>query len=150
MKSTLSNTASSTERHSPYVTSRFAPLLFAAGAALLGGAVLLYGLVAPHAVNRRCLLVVETGLPCPLCGGTRALSALAHGDIPDALHWHAFAAVFVPLLFLSGIAALILTKHRQKIVSRLYLFTGLAGWMWLGYYILRVFAVLIGGTKWAT
>ena len=33
----------------------------------------------------RCPFLALTGLPCPTCGTTRALAALAQGDIPRAL-----------------------------------------------------------------
>jgi hypothetical protein len=33
-----------------------------------------------------------TGIPCLTCGGTRALLALAHGDLYLALHWNPLVA----------------------------------------------------------
>lgn len=43
-----------------------------------------------------CLLRKLTGWPCPLCGGTRALRALAHGDWATAL-WTSPLAVLLGL-----------------------------------------------------
>lgn len=48
-----------------------------------------------------CPLRAATGLPCPLCGASRAFTALAHGDVGGALAYHlpvvllAFAAVLL-------------------------------------------------------
>lgn len=47
-----------------------------------------------------CLFYSIVGLPCPGCGGTRALTALLGGDIAAALHWH-------PLIILMLCAALL-------------------------------------------
>lgn len=38
-----------------------------------------------------CLFHEATGLPCALCGGTRAAKALVHGDFQRALHLNAAA-----------------------------------------------------------
>jgi len=32
-----------------------------------------------------CVFHAMSGLPCPLCGGTRAACAILHGDLPSAL-----------------------------------------------------------------
>lgn len=45
-----------------------------------------------------------SGLPCAMCGGTRAASALVKGDWKQALEWNAMA---VPLLAAMAIAALL-------------------------------------------
>jgi len=34
-----------------------------------------------------------TGRPCPLCGLTHAMFALAKGHVGEALHWHALSPV---------------------------------------------------------
>jgi Na+-driven multidrug efflux pump len=39
----------------------------------------------------RCLFRAWTGLPCPFCGGTRALRALARGDWVEALYHNPLA-----------------------------------------------------------
>jgi hypothetical protein len=45
-----------------------------------------------------CPFLALTGLWCPFCGGTRALDALAAGDVGVALSMNAIAVVLVPLL----------------------------------------------------
>ena len=39
-----------------------------------------------------------TGRPCPLCGLTRAMFALAKGHWAEALHWHALSPLAVVML----------------------------------------------------
>lgn len=54
-----------------------------------------------------CVFHGLTGLPCPLCGGTRAASALLHGDLARALHLNALAIPALGLLLLIGILSLL-------------------------------------------
>ena len=39
-----------------------------------------------------------TGHPCPLCGLTRAMFALAKGHVGEALHWHALSPLAALML----------------------------------------------------
>jgi hypothetical protein len=68
----------------------------------LGGFVLailgLHLATAWHLPLPVCLLRKFTGIPCPFCGSTRSLAALAHGEIAAALGWN-------PLTFFAGVAA---------------------------------------------
>jgi Protein of unknown function (DUF2752) len=45
-----------------------------------------------------CPLKHVTGIPCPTCGGTRALRALAHGTLFAALRWNPLVAVAAVVL----------------------------------------------------
>jgi len=55
-----------------------------------------------------CPLRVTTGVPCPGCGLTRAVMALATGDLAEALHWHPLVFLLAPILvFTIGRAMLI-------------------------------------------
>lgn len=45
-----------------------------------------------------CPLHAETGLLCPLCGGTRALEALARGRIGSAVGYNALVVCSLPLV----------------------------------------------------
>jgi len=47
---------------------------------------------------RLCGFYWLTGRPCPLCGLTRALCALAKGHWRDALHFHALSPLALALL----------------------------------------------------
>jgi hypothetical protein len=59
-----------------------APSMRAAGAALLGTAVV-RTLVAPG-VGFACPLHTLTGVPCPFCGMTRGVTSIVHGDLVAA------------------------------------------------------------------
>jgi hypothetical protein len=50
-----------------------------------------------------CLFHEATGLPCALCGGTRAAKALVHGDFQRALHLNAAAFPAVAGLSLAAL-----------------------------------------------
>ena len=47
-----------------------------------------------------CPIHQFTGLLCPGCGGTRALSALAHGHVLEALRWNALTTLLLPAALL--------------------------------------------------
>ena len=53
----------------------------------------------------RCPFYELTGLLCPGCGATRALAALAHGNLADALHWNALVVMLLPVFVVWGAAA---------------------------------------------
>lgn len=48
-----------------------------------------------HISPLRCPLKAATGLDCPLCGGTRALAALLHGQLGVALDQNLLAVTVV-------------------------------------------------------
>jgi hypothetical protein len=58
-----------------------------------------------------CVFKVVTGLPCVTCGSTRALAALAAGEVLAAVRWNPLAAaaafgavVYVPYGAMTGLA----------------------------------------------
>jgi hypothetical protein len=53
---------------------------------------------ARHAVYPQCLLYNTTGIYCAGCGATRAIHALLHGRVIEALHDNALFAAALPLL----------------------------------------------------
>jgi hypothetical protein len=44
----------------------------------------------------RCPVFFWLHLYCPGCGGTRALAALLHGSLNEAMHWNAMVVLFLP------------------------------------------------------
>src|ERR1700748_2436065 len=72
----------------------------AIGACACAGASLFLFAVDPsqHAVYPQCLLYNLTGIYCAGCGATRALYALLHGRVIEALHDHALFVAGLPLL----------------------------------------------------
>lgn len=93
--------------------------------ALPAGLVLLLAFVARFIIDRqlpmpRCLLRELTGVPCPTCGGTRSLAALAEFDWPTAWSMNplVFAACGAALL-LVGDQLVALRRNRRAILPAL-------------------------------
>jgi len=72
----------------------------ALAACACGGAATFLYLVDPnrHAVYPTCLLYQTTGIYCAGCGATRAVHALLHGRIIEALHDNALFVLALPFL----------------------------------------------------
>ena len=58
----------------------------------------------------RCPVLLWLHLYCPGCGGTRALAALFHGRLLEAMHWNALLVVSLPFA-----AAFFATAYRRAI-----------------------------------
>jgi hypothetical protein len=81
----------------------------ALAACACGGATAFLYAVDPnrHAVYPQCLLYNATGIYCAGCGATRAMYALLHGRVIEALHDNAlFVAALPLLLYVAGSYAL--------------------------------------------
>ncbi len=79
---------------------------------LWGGAALAGAAAAPFARTLAagapaCLFHALTGVPCPTCGATRALLALARLDVPAALAWNPLVAVAAVVFLAGGLVALL-------------------------------------------
>ena len=61
-----------------------------------------------------CLLQSVTGLPCPACGSTRAVSALFQGDIHGAFFWHPLIPVTLACLPILAIFVFIYRKRKKR------------------------------------
>jgi hypothetical protein len=44
----------------------------------------------------RCPIFFWLRIDCPGCGGTRAVAALLHGRLNEAIHWNAMVVLFFP------------------------------------------------------
>lgn len=91
-----------------------------------------------------CPLHGVMGLPCPACGLTRALTALAQGDIVSALWWNALSLPVAALLLLAPLVALWeLAAGRRYEFYRRVLFSQraamLAGACVIVYHVTRTF-----------
>ncbi len=62
----------------------------------------------------RCRIYEWTGLLCPGCGATRALAALAHGGIAEALQWNGLVVLLLPVLAAWGARAYCRTFSGQE------------------------------------
>jgi hypothetical protein len=66
-----------------------------------------------------CPLHAATGLPCPGCGVTRGISALAQGDVALALGANPFSLVVWPALAVLGLSALLAQSRVDALERRL-------------------------------
>ena len=75
-----------------------------------------------------CSFLVQTGYPCPTCGLTTSVSAMAHGRFVLALASHPFGVVLFAGLVVLTSAAVYEAATGQKALSRL---GRPAWWIWL-------------------
>jgi hypothetical protein len=68
----------------------------AAVAVAVAGLVLLRFDPATSGFYPHCPVFFWLHLYCPGCGGTRALAALLHGRLGEAVHWNPLAVIFLP------------------------------------------------------
>src|SRR3954449_12223300 len=64
-----------------------------------------------------CPFRTVTGLPCPLCGGTRAFAWAARGDV-GFLHYNAFWVFVAVAMVLAGAAVLVLRRPFVDALTR--------------------------------
>ena len=93
-----------------------------------------------------CPLRLMTGLPCPLCGTTRALSALSHGQFKEAFLLNPLSCIVFTLTPLATVLFLIYLclkkeksflhstlwpKNAERYAIKIGLFLILANWIYL-------------------
>ena len=86
-----------------------------------------------------CFFKLLTGLPCPICGSTRALAALARLELATALRLNPFivlVAITIPLVVILRIATgfkitLILKPHEKTLLGLLVFFLFFSNWLFL-------------------
>jgi hypothetical protein len=89
----------------------------------------------------QCMLLKLTGIPCPFCGGTRALSALAIGDFTAALRWNPLATFGFVSVLVSALVSLIRGRHLRFSQSRIqWIVLGIIislNWLYLIFFLPR-------------
>jgi hypothetical protein len=117
--------------------------------ALLSAGILLVGANVLKIRVWVCAFRELTGLPCPGCGMTRAMSALCKGQLERALSYHPLSPlVFVALLMLAVITFLP-QRSRAIVLPQLHLleqrtgFSTLSILALLGYGIWRITSILL-------
>ena len=81
---------------------RIAMVLFAAVVVPLGAAFVRAFPPTEYGFYPRCLLFQFAGLHCPGCGATRAVAALLHGDVAQALAYNPLFVLALPLFGWAG------------------------------------------------
>ena len=66
-----------------------------------------------------CVLHASTGLPCPGCGMSRAISAISQGDFSAALGLNPFAFFAWPTFLMLAVLALLPSRVRTPLELRL-------------------------------
>lgn len=81
----------------------------------LAAAIIVLGLFDPSTTPfPRCPFKMLTGFDCPGCGSQRAIHALIHGHLLQALRLNAFLiCVALPYLLLIGLCNLTGSRHRS-------------------------------------
>lgn len=77
----------------------------------------------------RCTIKTLTGLDCPGCGSQRAIHALLHGHVLEALRFNALFVVELPLLALLALTSLFSDRFhhlRRFLISRTFILSLLA------------------------
>lgn len=102
-----------------------------------------------------CTFHAATGLPCPGCGMTRAMSALSHGQLGAGLTLHPFVVVAWPLAVFLAALAFAPERLVKRLEVRLQPLHLELQWLWWGglgalllYGGLRALRVFLGGASW--
>ena len=67
----------------------------------------------------RCPFLMLTGLHCPGCGSQRAISALLHGNIRQAIHFNVLLIASLPLLGYSAYVHVLNVFRSEPLVQRI-------------------------------
>ena len=74
-----------------------------------------------EAIGIPCLIKWLTGIPCPMCGMTRSLTALLQGDLARSMSFHGLGLVlFVGLISMLLMVSIELFLRRSIVFSRRY------------------------------
>ncbi len=125
------------EMRTPFAVTTRAQIVL--GACACAGASLFVYAVDPsrHAVYPQCILYNTTGLYCAGCGATRAVYALLHGRVLEALHDNALFVAALPwLLFVLG--AYLLKAWRRDAWPEVFVDTRKVAWRGAGIFLVMV------------
>ena len=87
-----------------------------------------------------CSFLIHTGYPCPSCGMTRSITAIAKGRIVEAFNFHPFGVILLAAIAVVAIVASAEALTGKNLISLLRpslrwvwiaLICMLAGWAWV-------------------
>lgn len=93
--------------------------LFAASVILIGLAMLYCFNPIDYLWMPKCPFKIITGLQCPGCGGQRAIYALLHGHVKEALHYNYFLVYAGPYAFLFVVQRWILSGRAKTLLGNI-------------------------------
>ena len=117
------------------------------GLVLVGVGGLQLGLTLLHLPGWVCPFKALFGIRCPGCGLTTAILELLKGKMPQALHMHAFAPIFLFAFLLILVAVFLPEAGRERLtalVARFESRTGITAWVLSGlmlYWLIRLFGL---------
>lgn len=82
----------------------------------------IYFVVDPmkYALFPECPFYALTGLYCPGCGTQRAIHAILHGQVFEALGYNLLACMALPFILYSAAIMLLNTFYKKKITQNLF------------------------------
>lgn len=84
---------------------------------VLAGVLVVVFLPRGGATPRDCPLRTLAGIPCPFCGGTRAVAAVASGEVVEAVRFNPMVVAGLMLVMSLGAVA-VLAPHRVQTWAR--------------------------------
>ena len=130
------------ETRKPFAANTRAQIVL--GACACAGASLFVYAVDPsrHAVYPQCLLYNATGLYCAGCGATRAVYALLHGRLLDALHDNALFVAALPLLLYLA-AIYLLNAWRDNAWPAVFFDPGKLAWRGVAIFLVLIAFMIV-------
>lgn len=98
-----------------------------------------------------CPIRYLTGIPCPTCGMTRSFTAIAQGDLVQALNYHLFGPVLFAMFAIAALHLVTELATRRSIQSVYRRWLTNPRWqraallIYLGYYVSRLAALVASG-----
>jgi hypothetical protein len=66
----------------------------------------------------QCPILQATGIPCPGCGLSRALTFLIKGELRTSIRFHLFAPIFLIIIIATFLASLLPKSIIQPLITR--------------------------------
>jgi hypothetical protein len=77
----------------------------------------------------QCPIKAATGIPCPACGMSSAITALLNGDWQEAMHLHAFAPILLLAFTFAVMVVFLPNPARQQVIRQVKHFESKTGFV---------------------